>query len=133
MGGLSAIVSSGLAAVQAATESLQVSVIHEAFSGQDGLGALRYDAPVLRQALAQEGQHQARTRDGKVVTVRARVSFFPETEIVDPEATRPAPPAISPRDRITLPGGLTGPILEIRETLVDPGSGAAYLREVWLG
>jgi hypothetical protein len=133
MGGLGSVISSALAGVGAATESLQVGVIHEACFKQKALGAPSFDAPVLRQALVQEGQHQVRTRDGRVVTVRARVSFFAETETLDPAASRPAPPAISPLDRITLPSGLTGPILEIRETLVDPGTGVAYMRTVWLG
>jgi hypothetical protein len=116
-----------LEAVRAATESLQVEVVHEAWFSQDGLGAPEYDAPVLRPALVQEGVvEHVKTLSGREVMARARITFFP-----DPETG--TPPAISSRDRITLPGGLIGPIVEIRGALVNPGTNTPWVTVVWLG
>jgi hypothetical protein len=123
--GLGTIIESALEAVRAATESLQVQVSHEAWTGQGGTGDPDYADPVSRPALVQEGKRQQQTHDGRLMTTKAVVLFFPPSE-------GEPPPAIGPLDRITLPSGLTGPILEIRETLVAPTS-QAFVRAVWLG
>jgi len=124
--GLGAIISSALEAARIATESLQADVIHEARLDQDVLGAPDYADPVSRPALVQEGRQQLHTNDGRLVTVQAIVSFFPEFEGA-------APPGIGALDRITLPSGRTGPIVEIPEVLVNPATNAPYVRTVWLG
>lgn len=124
--GLGAVMSSALEAARVATETLQVDVAHEARLGQDVLGASDYAAPVGRPALVQEGRQQLQTSDGRLVTVQAVVSFFPESDGA-------APPVIGALDRITLPSGQSGPIVEIPDTLVNPATGAPYMRTVWLG
>jgi hypothetical protein len=124
--GLGSMIAAAVDAARAATESLQVEVVHEAWLGQNALGAPSgYDAPVSRLALVQEGRQQHQALDGRVLTVRAIVTFFPESEGL-------APPALKAQDRLTLPSGLTGPIAEIRDTLVGPGTGAPYVRTAWL-
>ena len=135
--GLGSVISSALEAVRSETESLRVTVTHEAWLSQNALGVPSYDVPVPRSALVQEGRKQVQTLDGRVLTVKATLTFFPATEDEAPmeylpEGETAAPPVFGLRDRITLPSGLTGTLVEAPSTLINPASGAPYLRTLWL-
>ncbi len=123
--GLGSMISSAVEAVRAATESLQVEVQHEEWLEQNSLGKPGYDTPVTRLALVQEGRRQVATSDGRVTTVKAVLTFFPE-------ADGAAPPAVKAQDRITLPSGLVGIISEIPSSLTSPATVAPYVRTLWL-
>lgn len=123
--GLDAIISSAVEAVRAATESLCVEVEHESWLEQDALGKPRYDVRITRSAAVQEGRRQAQTLDGRMVTIRAIVTFFPA-------ADGEAPAEFKSQDRLTLPSGLSGIVTEIRDSLSNPATGAPYSRTVWL-
>ena len=70
-----------------------------------------------------------RTSTGADVVVRASVTFLTPLTANGAE-TRTEP--IDPRDKIILPDGTTGPIVNISGP-VDPDTGAPFLFEVLLG
>ncbi len=125
--GLGSLVAQAVEAARAAAESLGMlgEVRHEAWTGQGATGDAGYDGPIPRLALIAEGEQQHATKDGRAVVTRATLTFFPP----EPGQT---PPEIGPRDRLTLPSGLTGPIVEIAPATVDPDTGAVLMRVVWL-
>ena len=123
--GLGSVISSTVEAVRAATESMQVEVQHEEWLQQDSLGKPGYDAPVTRLALVREGRRQVATPDGRVVTVKATLTFFPDADGAEA-------PAVKAQDRITLPSGLVGIISEIPASLTNPATLTPYVRTVWL-
>jgi len=119
-----------VAAVNEQTASLQVPVMHEAWVGADALGDdLPLAAPVSRPALVQEGVLHHKKPDGQVITTKARISFLVP---VEPNGAEGRQEPIDPRDRITLPSGLTGHIVEVPGVLVDPATGRPYVSTVWL-
>jgi hypothetical protein len=114
--------------VRSTTESLgfQGEVLHEARLGQDAVGEKAYAAVVPRLACIAEGEQQLLTKDGRTVRTKAVITFFPA-------AAGEAPPEIGLRDRLTLPSGLVGVIVEIPQTATDPETGAPLIRVAWLG
>ncbi len=117
--GLESLVASGVALANSLTSDLQHDVVHEAYEGPNDQGAPTYGSAVQRPALVEHRQRQVRGDEGNVVMARAKVSFL-------------HPVRIGPLDRITLPDGTTGPILDI-EGMVNGSTGAPYMLEVWLG
>lgn len=124
--GLGEAIRSAVEAARVASESIQDVVQHEVWLRQSATGEARYADPVGYKALVQEGSKQHETANGSIVSTRARISFFPDAD------TR-IPPAISVRDRITLPSGLTGFIVDVREGLSDPETKTQLIRNAWLG
>jgi hypothetical protein len=117
---LGAIVRSAVTLANSVTGSAQVPVTLEAWTGTNDFGEPTYAAPATHQALVEEGSRPHRTRDGNTITVRAHVAFL-------------YPVALSSADRLTLPSGLTGPIVDMGPALVDPATGRGYCAEVFLG
>ncbi|MBN2204304.1 MAG: hypothetical protein JW767_04700 [Thermoleophilia bacterium] len=77
-------------------------------------------------ALVNEGAQQRMGPDGRVVNAKACV-------VLMPSASGEAPPAVSLRDRLTLPSGLSGPIVEVEAVAANPDTGAPFARVVWIG
>ena len=123
--GLEAAISGGVEAIRLTIESMQVEVQHEEWLQQDALGKPTYDAPIVRLAVVREGRHQVATPDGRVVTVKAILSVFPDTDGAEA-------PAVKAQDRVTLPSGVVGIISEIPASLTNPASLAPYVRTLWL-
>jgi hypothetical protein len=99
-------------------------VIHEAYASQDATGGRSYADPVPRHAMVQEGTRQMMSDKGVMVNVNAIITFYPEADGEDP-------PAIGEHDKLTLPSGRTGPILQIKPTVIGM-SGGPFVRTVWL-
>jgi hypothetical protein len=128
--GLDAIVRKGVAIANKATASLQATVQHEAWIGQNVYAAPLYAAAVSRPALVEEGSRPRRTSTGEVLMTRAHVTFL---KPIEPNGAADRVEPIDPRDRITLPSGTTGLIVDMDGMPVDPESGRSFLYGVWLG
>jgi hypothetical protein len=133
------------AALEAAASSwgaldLLVEVTFEAWVGANDYNEPDFSDPVILMARVSEGAFAVRTTTGEEINVRAFVAFegeLPETTANgSPAAPRRNP--IDPRDRITLPSGYSGPIVDdvADESLVAAyGSPSVPLRPraaVWL-
>lgn len=119
MASFDTIVRSGIALADSLTESLQATVSHSANTGQDNFGADTYAAAISRDAIVEYKARQHQTGSGEIVQTQAKVVFL-------------RPVTITARDKIILPNGSTGPIVDI-EGLVDPTTNQLYMIEVWLG
>lgn len=121
-----------VATVDAALEGLGLIgyVTHEPWIGQDAYGDPIYGSPISRKALIQEGTTpHRRSSDGEVITTRACISFREPLEPVGAEG-RHEP--IDARDLITLPSGLTGPLVSNEGSIVNPSTGAPTVNTVWM-
>ena len=99
---------------------LQSTVTHEAIAGLDGYGNKLYAAPVSRLAVVEMKQKSVKTASGEMDVSQASVLFLDPTLIIDSD------------DRITLPNGMTGPILTL-EGFMNPETGQPALTQVYLG
>jgi hypothetical protein len=102
---------SAVAAVATALEGLDlfVDVSYEAWIGADAYNKPTFDPPVVRKAIVQEGTRQIRTPGGEEIAVRACISFF---EPILPNGASGRREPVDPRDRLTLPSGYTGQIVD---------------------
>lgn len=127
---LDAVIRGAVAAVKTQLSSIQVNVTHEAWIGhQDGHAQPAFAPPVLLPAMVQEGANTRRLPTGEVITARACISFlFPVAPNGAPGRREP----IDPRDRITLPSGLTGPLVESPGAAIDPTTNRPYISVFWL-
>lgn len=126
---LSAIIRDGVATADTITKSMQATVIHHAYTGQDRSGTPSYAAPVSYKAIVEYRQESRKTDEGTEQLSRAYVAF------IQPVAANGAAGRVEPideRDLITLPDMTTGPILEVRG-LTDDDTNRPYFSEVWLG
>jgi hypothetical protein len=127
---LADVIRGGVAGLNTQLATLQVNVTHEAWIGHaDGFGGPMFAPPVALLALVQEGTNQKRTPTGETITTRACVSFL---QPVPPNGATGRREPIDPRDRITLPSGLTGPLVENPGAMVDPSTGRPYISVFWL-
>ena len=127
--GLDALIRAGLRTAHALTADLQAEVLHEAWTGADGYGQATFAGVQKRAAIVEQRQRAIRGRDGEVVMTRARVLFLAP---LTPQGADGRIEPIDSRDRLTLPDGTTGPILDV-EGLMDPTTDAPYYAAVWLG
>lgn len=123
------LIRSGVALADSLTDSLQVSVTHEAFTGLDDTGASSYAAGVSRKAIVERKNRQRVTGDGRTILTSAQITFL-RPIAANGAAGRQEP--VDTRDRITLPDGSTDPIADV-EALLDPDTGRGYYAVVWLG
>lgn len=124
------LIRNGVALAHNLTTSLQVRVTHAAWIGQapHGTGAY-YAAPVSRLVLFEQKMRQLQTKTGQTVTSRGKLTFL---EPVPPNGTPGRVEPVDTRDKIILPDGTTGPIID-REGLMDPDTSSPYVLEVYLG
>lgn len=123
------LIRSGVALADSLTDSLQVSVTHEAYTGINEFGESSYAAGVSRKAIVERKNRQRVTGDGRTILTSAQITFLRAIE-ANGAAGRQEP--VDTRDRITLPDGSTDPIADV-EALLDPDTGRGYYAVVWLG
>ena len=127
---LDTILRKGVALANTLTAALQDTVKHEAWIGHDGFAKPTYDpSSINRQAIVEMDQRLIRLADGQEVQQRARVTVI--GPITGNGANGRKEP-VDPRDRITLPDGTTGPILDVKG-VSDPSTGAPYAYTIILG
>jgi len=127
--GLGDLVRSGLQIADQVTQDLQPEVLHEAWIGQDGYGNAAYAAAVARPAIVEQRLHQRVTSSGRLVLVQAYVAFI---RPIPPNGAAGRKEPVDPRDRLTLPDGSTGPIVD-QSGLVDASTTRPFYAEVWIG
>jgi hypothetical protein len=128
---------SAVAAVGGALENLGllVDVQHEAWIGDlDAYKKPDLDDPVTLRGMVQEGTMQIRTARGETIAVRACISFF---EPITPNGATGRREPIDPRDRLTLPSGYTGVIVnapgaQLLAGDTTPFSASRPVHTVWL-
>jgi len=126
--GLLGVIRSGVKVADKVTKDLQPSVSYERFTGQDGFGDKTYAAAVDLKAIVDWKQTQVRTTTGLLTVSRAAVTFLDIDALV--AATGGA--GIGDDDKITLPDGTTGPILDMAG-FIDAVTGIPVATEVFLG
>jgi hypothetical protein len=128
---LADVVRSGISIANTVTEDgeLQLDVTLEAWTGSDAHGAPTYATAVSIPAIVEMKNRLVKLKNGEVVASRAQVTFL--RPVTANGATGRREP-IDPRDKITLPDGETGPILDV-EGLFDSSTNAPYMLSVFLG
>lgn len=110
------------------TKSIQAEVIYEKEMGNDPFGTKLYASPVPMDALVDWKQKQLRMQDGTLSVSRASVQFIDIAQLI--AATDGD--GIDDDDRITLPDGTTGPIIDM-SGFIDAGTKLPLATEVFLG
>lgn len=123
------LVRTGVSLANDLTGSLQTTVTHEAWTGMDELGDETYAGPVTLNAIVNQRQRERRTNTGETIMTRAEITIL---ETITPNGAAGRVEPIDNRDRITLPDGTTGPIVDT-EGILDPDTNRPYFARVWLG
>lgn len=115
------IISNGVAIANKVTKALKMQgTVSWEVGVTDGYGALSYPSGIVSvQAIIDWRQRQVKSRGGQMVTCRATLT------ILDPTVT------VGFNDRLTLPDGTTGAILNMSGPTDD--SGLPVMRDVYLG
>ncbi len=90
------------------TKTLQCLVSFERYLSQDGYGTKTYANPANLRAIVELKQQQVRSTSGELSVSRASVLFL---DVAGLKVV--APSGVSVNDRVTLPDGTTGPILNL--------------------
>lgn len=133
--GFDSLVRKGVALANKITNALQVDVTHKRWTGTDVGGEDIIDGGVTLSALVEfktkrlgrTGGQQYNTAEEEIQQAVITI-VGPITDLVATGRTNP----IDSRDQFILPGGETGPILNV-EGIVDPNTGSPYMYEVSLG
>lgn len=130
--GLGSILRSAVATAHRVThgsDGVQTAVTFEAWTGLDGYGKPTFAVAKTLTAVVERQQRLIRTNTGQDLMSRMRVL------VLDPPkahgATGRTEP-IDPRDRLTLPDGTTGLILDV-DGVIDPTTERPFAYEVWVG
>lgn len=122
------VLRSGVRIADGVTKPLQAIVTLERYSGEDSYGTKTYTGVVKLRAIVDWKQKQVRTQTGILSVSRASVMF------IDAAALKKATnnEGIDDNDRITLPDGTTGPILDM-SGFIDAGTKLPLATEVYIG
>ena len=126
---LNKLIAQGVAIARDVTSSLQADVLHQAWtrSGSNGQPVLA-DA-VARKAIVSYSRTRVKNNESEQVMQSASVMFL---DVIAANGATGRREPVDPRDKITLPDGYTGPIVNIKGP-VDPDTDAPYFVEVGLG
>lgn len=115
------VLRSGVATADKVTKSVQPTVRHSAYkpAQQDGEGYAGPPSYVSRAAVVERKERLIRTASGEYVMSKHKITFVGAVEV-------------DTRDRILLPDGTSGPILEVA-SFPDAGTGSVLITEVWQG
>lgn len=129
MAGLADIVRQGVALADSLTQTLQPTVLHEAWIGDAGDGTPIFAPAQTRAAIIERRQRMIRNARGEEVRTAHTIS------ILRPVSANGAPGRDEPidaRDRFTIPDGSFGPILAV-ESFTDKDTSSGYFHVVYLG
>jgi len=119
----------GVKVADSVTKPVQADVLFaRAVADASGYGAWTFPSSVPLKAVVDWKQKQLRTGEGVLSVSRASVLFLDIVALVAATGGE----GISDNDRITLPDGTTGPILDM-SGFIDAGTGHPLATEVFLG
>lgn len=124
------VLRAGVAIANTLTAGAQQAITHEPWTSETGDGTVSYGSPVTLRAVVDLTRKQKTTITGTLITVIATLTIVGD---VAPNGATGRNEPIDPRDRITLPGGITGPIIGVPNAVVDPGTGRGFIHEITLG
>lgn len=119
---------SAVAVADDVTKPLQSTVSYQRRTGQDAFGDPTYAAAVDLLAIVDWKATQRRTSTGLLTVSRAVITFLDAAAL----STATGGAGIDDNDKLTLPDGTTGPILDMGG-FIDPGTGVPLTTEVFLG
>jgi len=125
---LGSILRNAVAIVDDVTKDVQPKVTHRMWVGQNGFGAPIYEE-ALRDMVVERKQRLVQRPDGKEVLSKHLLTHVGP---IPPNGAAGRQEPVDPRDVFVLPDGTTGPSLAT-EGIVDKGTGAPFLHQVWLG
>jgi hypothetical protein len=118
----------GVKLIDSTTKPLQSVVRFERHVSVSGAGVETYASAVQLKAIVDWKQKLVRTMSGEMVPCVATVIFVDVSALAKATANN----GVSPEDRITLPDGRTGPILNVAG-FMDPGTARPVASEVYIG
>lgn len=122
------VIRSGVKIADKITKPLQPTVGFERALGDNGFGGISYSLQFHPHALVDWKQKMLRTPGGEMTVSRASVQFLDIDELMMITAGE----GVNDQDRITLPDGTTGPIIDM-SGFIDAGTGHPFATEVFLG
>lgn len=129
---LDSVIRSAIATANTITRSLQSEVVIHRWIGQDGFGNNTYAAPLPVLAIVEQKQRLRVVSSGPVTQTIQTIGTVQILEVVPPHGATGRSEPIDSRDRIVLPDGSSGPIVDI-EGMIDPTTSRPYFAEIWLG
>ena len=101
---------------------IEVDVVHEHGVTRNSSGKITYEFSDTRKAIVEPVTRTFRDKDGAARVSWATITFLYSV-------------AVDTQDRITLPSGQTGPILQVSEGLADPwnADGGGFVTRILLG
>jgi hypothetical protein len=122
------VLRTGVKIADGVTKPLQATVTYERYIGENWQGSKTFAAPIPMKAIVDWKQKQVRTMSGILSVSRASVMFLSIQAVVIATSGE----GIDDSDKITLPDGTTGPILDM-SGFVDANTGHPIATEVYLG
>lgn len=122
------ILRSGVKIADQQTKSLQTTVTFEKHLGDDGYGNDTFGPKQYLPALCDWRSRQVRTMQGELTVTRMILTFLNVEDVARVTNNE----GIHEEDRITLPDGSTGPILDL-SGFIDPGNCQPLATEVSIG
>jgi hypothetical protein len=122
------VLRAGIAVADGILKPLEALVTYERHIGTDGFGTDIWAAPIQMRAICDWKQSQVTTASGGMSLSKVTVTF------IDIKAMEVATggQGISDQDRITLPDGTTGPIMNM-SGFIDAITGQPVATDVYLG
>lgn len=111
------------------TRDGQSDVTHEAWIGEDKFHKAAYAAPVTLRCVVDSRQRMIITNTGQAITVMSTLTF---TSPIKENGASGRREPIDPRDKMTLPDGFTGPIIDTGAP-IDPKTRQGYITQIMLG
>lgn len=123
------IIRSGVGIANSLTLGVQSPITHYAWISQSVAGDDTYDDPVTLLCVI-DRTNRVIVRDGEHITIGATLAFVGD---VAPNGAVGRREPIDPRDKIVLPDGFTGPIIDSPGSVIDPDTERGFIQSVMLG
>lgn len=123
------ILRSGIQIADSLTKGVQSTITIERWTGQTVHGDDTYSIPITVSAVI-DRTNKVINRGDEQITIGATLTVIGD---IPPDGGVGRREPIDPRDRITLPDGFTGPIINAPNSVVDPGTGRGFINEIMLG